>query len=167
MTAIQSAYAIPPGGTAGGDLSGTYPNPVVAQSSAATFSALHNLNVTGDSITGAIKNFGQIIYQAGFSAGTNSAATAAVLTAVAGTNGGGGVQLSDTARDYVVYLQIGAAGTALIVSMGHTSGANDVTIHASGVATAGQTVTFRLPAGWYFLWSANTATLAQSVAVSC
>ena len=100
-------------------------------------------------------------------AGTDSSGSAPILTAVAGTNGGGGVQLTDTTRDYQVYLQVGTAGTAWIVSMGHTGSANDVTLHASGVATAGQTLTFRLPAGWYFLWSATTATLAQSVAVGC
>jgi hypothetical protein len=160
-------YTNTPTSAAGGDLSGTYPNPSVAQSSAATFAVLHNLNVTGDVVSGNVKNFGNVIYQAGFNAGTNSAATAAILTAVAGTNGGAAVQLSDTARDYMVYLQVGTAGTAWVVSMGHTSAGNDVTLHASGTATAGQVLTFRLPAGWFFLWSATTATLAQSVAVSC
>lgn len=100
-------------------------------------------------------------------AGSDSAGSAPILTAVAGTNGGGGVQLSDTTRDYMVYLQVGTAGTAWVVTMGHTSSANDVTLHASGTATAGQTLSFRLPAGWYFLWTATTATLAQSVAVGC
>lgn len=102
-----------------------------------------------------------------FNNGTNTAGSAPILTAVAGTNGGGGVQLTDKARDYMVYLQIGTAGTALVITTGHTSSANDVIIHASGVATAGQTISFRLPAGWYFLWTATTATLAQSVAVGC
>lgn len=100
-------------------------------------------------------------------AGVSTAGSAPILTAVAGTNGGGGVQLSDHARDYMVYLQIGTAGTAMIVSMGHTSSANDVTLHASGTATSGDLYSFRLPAGWWFLWSATTATLAQSVAVGC
>lgn len=99
--------------------------------------------------------------------GTTSAPSVPVLTGVAGTNAGGGVQLTDTTRDYMVYLQIGTAGTAWIVSMGHTSAANDITLHASGTATAGQVLSFRLPAGWYFLWSATTATLAQSVAAGC
>lgn len=101
------------------------------------------------------------------SGGSNTAASAPILTGVAGSNGGGGVQLSDKTRDYMVYLQIGTAGTAWVVTMGHLVAANDVTIHASGVATAGQTLTFRLPASWYFLWTASTATLAQSVAVGC
>ena len=119
--------------------------------------------------------FGQVLPLAGGTmtgilhagAGTDSSGSAPVLTGVAGTNGGGGVQLSDLTRDYQVYLEVGTVGTAWIVSMGHTSSANDVTLHASGVATAGQVLSFRLPAAWYFLWSATTATLAQSVAVGC
>lgn len=99
--------------------------------------------------------------------GVSTAASAPILTAVAGTNGGGGVQLSDHTRDYIVYLEIGTAGTAMTLTMGHTSGANDVTLKASGVATAGDMLSFRLPAGWYFAWAATTATLAQSVAVGC
>jgi hypothetical protein len=102
------------------------------------------------------------------SGGISTAASAPIIgTPVAGTNGGAAVQLSDVTRDYMVYLQVGTAGTALVVTMGSTSAGTDVTIHASGVATAGQTVSFRLPAGWYFKWSATTATLAQSVAVGC
>lgn len=124
---------------------------------AAYANALNKTATAGDSMAGLLTLNG----------GTNTAASAPILTGVAGTNGGGGVQLSDTTRDYFVYLQVGTAGTAWIVSMGHTSAANDVTVHASGTATAGQTLSFRLPAGWYFLWSATTATLAQSVAVGC
>lgn len=124
---------------------------------AAYGNTLNKVSPAGDTMAGLLTLGG----------GTSTAASAPVLTGVAGTNGGGGVQLSDTTRDYFVYLQVGTAGTAWIVSMGHTSAANDVTIHASGTATAGQTLSFRLPAGWYFLWSATTATLAQSVAVGC
>ena len=120
-------------------------------------------DVYGNSSIGAIGIYGI----ASLNAGSSTAGSAPILTGVAGTNGGGGVQLSDKTRDYIVYLQVGTAGTAWIVTMGHTSGASDVTVHASGVATAGQTLSFRLPAAWYFAWSATTATLAQSVAVGC
>jgi len=99
--------------------------------------------------------------------GSSSAGSAPILTAVAGTNGGSAVQLTDVTRDYMVYLEVGTAGTAFIVSMGHTSAGTDVTLHASGTATSGSVVTFLLPAGWFFKWSATTATLAQSVAVGC
>lgn len=96
-----------------------------------------------------------------------STASAPILTGVAGTNGGGGVQLSDKTRDYMVYLQIGTAGTAFVLEMGHTSAANDVTIHASAAGVANSVISFRLPAGWYFAWSATSTTLTQSVAVGC
>lgn len=100
--------------------------------------------------------------------GSNTSGSAPIIaTPVAGSNGGAAVQLSDTTRDYMVYLQIGTAGTAMIVSMGATSAGTDVTLHASGTATTGDLYSFRLPAGWYFKWSATTATLAQSVAVGC
>jgi hypothetical protein len=112
-------------------------------------------------VNGGLSSQGPIYVNDGF----NTSGSAPILTGVAGTNGGAAVQLSDTSRDYMVYLQVGTAGTAWIVSMGHTSAGNDVTLHASGVATAGQVLSFLLPTGWYFLWSATTATLAQSVAV--
>jgi hypothetical protein len=67
----------------------------------------------------------------------------------------------------MVYIQVGTAGTAFIISIGHTVSANDVTIHASGTATTGQIVSFRLPAGWYILWSATTATITQTTCVGC
>jgi hypothetical protein len=103
-----------------------------------------------------------------FSAGTDTAPSVPIIASpVAGTNGGSAVQLSDTTRDYMIYLEVGTAGTAMSVTMGSTSAGTDVTVKASGVATAGDIIAFRLPAGWYFKWAATTATLAQSVAVGC
>lgn len=128
----------------------------------------NNAFAAGSYVTGTISKASELPDPLESSAATtNTSGSAPILTSVAGTNGGGGVQLSDTTRDYIVYLQVGTAGTAYIVSMGHTSSANDVTLHASGAAVSGDVLSFRLPAGWYFLWSATTATLAQSVAVGC
>jgi len=99
-------------------------------------------------------------------AGMSSAASAPILTAVAGASTVA-TQLSDTTRDYMVYLQVGTAGTLFIVTMGHTSGASDVTLHASGAGISSEVISFRLPAGWWFLWSGTLTTITQSVAVGC
>jgi hypothetical protein len=99
--------------------------------------------------------------------GSKTSGSAPILTAVAGTSGGAAVQLVDVTRDYMVYIEIGTAGTAFTMSMGHTSAGTDVTLHASGTAVSGDVLSFLLPAGWFFKWAATTATLAQSVAVGC
>ena len=95
------------------------------------------------------------------SGGSNTAASAAVLTPTLGA----AAQLSDRTRDYMAYIQVGTAGTALVVAIGPTSGVATV-VHSSGVATAGQLVTVRLPAGWYIQVTATTATWATT-AISC
>lgn len=99
-------------------------------------------------------------------AGTSSAGSAPVLTAL-GAVSGTAIQLTDLTRDYQVYLEVTTAGTATSVTIGHTSSANDVTLMASAAATAGQVITFRLPAGWYFKWTGTTTAVANQVAVGC
>jgi hypothetical protein len=37
----------------------------------------------------------------------------------------------------------------------------------SAAATAGQVITFRLPAGWYFKWAGTTTAIADQAAVGC
>lgn len=97
-------------------------------------------------------------------AGTNSSGSAPVLTPTFAS--GTAAQLTDTTRDYMVYLEIGTAGTANVVAIGPTSTPAN-TVIASGVATAGEIMTIRLPAGWYLKWSATTATLANQIAIGC
>jgi hypothetical protein len=99
-----------------------------------------------------------------FNAGTNSAGSAPLLTP-ANANGTA-AQLTDTTRDYMLYLSVGTAGTALSVAIGPTAGVAD-TIYTASVATAGQSVSFRLPAGWFWKWAATTATLAEQTAIGC
>jgi hypothetical protein len=99
-------------------------------------------------------------------AGTSSAGSAPVLTAL-GAVSGTAIQLADLTRDYLVYLEVTTAGTATSVTIGHTSSANDVTIMSSAAATAGQVITFRLPAGWYFKWTGTTTAVGNQVAVGC
>lgn len=97
-------------------------------------------------------------------AGTSSAGSAPVLTPTFAS--GTAAQLSDLTRDYMVYLEIGTAGTANVLAIGPTSTPAN-TVIASGVATAGEIMTVRLPAGWYLKWSATTATLANQIAIGC
>jgi hypothetical protein len=162
VSAIQSAFGNNPVGTAGGDLSGTYPNPVVAQSNAGTFTVQNTLTVQGTTNLSSSNVYGDMLFQSGN--GTNTAAAANVLTPAFAN--GTAAQLSDVNRDYMVYLEVGTAGTAFIVATGPTSGVAN-TIVASGTATSGEVVSFRLPAGWFVKWSATTATLANQTAISC
>jgi hypothetical protein len=151
-----------PGGTAGGDLSGAYPSPVVSQSSSGTFTVQNTLTVNGTSNLSSSNIYGDMIFQAG--TGTDTAPAASALTPAFAN--GTAAQLSDVNRDYMVYLEVGTAGAAFTVAIGPTSVPAN-TIVASGVATSGEIVSFRLPAGWYVEWTATTATLAHQVAVSC
>ena len=95
--------------------------------------------------------------------GSNTAGSAPVLTP---TFSGTAAQLSDTTRDYVVYLSVTTSGTATTVEMGPTTSANAVVLISSASVTAGQVVTFRLPAGWYVKASGTTTVFGQA-AVGC
>src|SRR5512146_3109029 len=85
-------------------------------------------------------------------AGTNTSGSAPVLTPT--FSSGVAAQLTDLTRDYMVYLEIGTAGTANVLTIGPTSTPAN-TVIASGTATAGEIMTVRLPAGWYLEWSAT------------
>jgi len=101
-----------------------------------------------------------------FNAGTSSAGSAPVLTAL-GAASTVATQLADLTRDYMVYLEVTTAGTATSLTIGHTSSANDVSLMTSQAATAGQVISFRLPAGWWFKWSGTTTAIGNQVAVGC
>jgi hypothetical protein len=118
------------------------------------------LNSAGIVNTGTVSSSG-IISQ---NAGTNSAGSAPLLTP-ANANGTA-AQLTDTTRDYMLYLTIGTAGTALTVAIGPTAGVAD-TIYTAATATGGEAICFRLPAGWFWKWAATTATLAEQTAIGC
>lgn len=96
--------------------------------------------------------------------GSTTSASAPALTPT--FSSGVAAQLADTTRDYMVYLEIGTAGTANTLLIGPTSSPAN-TIVASGTATTGEVMAFRLPAGWWVQWSATTATLASQTAIGC
>ena len=114
-----------------------------------------NLSVSGTSTaTGLLTENG----------GTATSGNAPALTPAFAN--GTAAQLTDTTRDYVVYLTIGTAGTAFVLAIGPTAGVAN-TVVPSSAATSGDAYTVRLPAGWFLKWSATTATLAGQLAIGC
>lgn len=97
-------------------------------------------------------------------AGSNSAGSAPVLTPTFGS--GTAAQLSDLTRDYFVYLAVTTSGTATSVAIGPTSTPAN-TILPSSAVTAGQLISFRLPAGWYCKWAGTTTAIATQTAIGC
>lgn len=100
-----------------------------------------------------------------FPAGTSTSASAPVLTSL-GFATGTAAQLSDTSRDYTVYLECTTSGTATTIAIGPTS-TPATTIMASATATAGTVYTVRLPAGWYLKWAGTTTAFATQTAIGC
>ena len=98
--------------------------------------------------------------------GTDTAGSAPVLTTLGATTGTA-TQLSDTTRDYMVYLDVTVGGTASSLTMGHTNAASDVTLVSSAAVSAGTLWAFRLPAGWYFKWAGTTTAIGNQNAVGC
>ncbi len=95
--------------------------------------------------------------------GTKTTTAAAVLTPTFAS--GTAAQLTDTTRDYMVYLTVGTAGT-ITVAIGPTSTPANTLISAA-TATGGEMVSFRLPAAWFVKVTLVTATLATQTAVGC
>lgn len=100
-----------------------------------------------------------------YPAGTSTAPSAPVLTPAFATTVA--AQLADTTRDYMVYLTVTTSGTATSVTIGPTAAANAATIMGSAPATAGQVISFRLPAGWFVKWAGTTTAIATQTAVGC
>lgn len=97
-------------------------------------------------------------------AGTKTTTAAAVLTPTFAN--GTAAQLTDTTRDYMVYLQIGTAGTAFSLAIGPTSTPAN-TIMASATPLADEFISFRLPAGWFVKWAGTSTTLTTQTAIGC
>ena len=132
--------------------------------------AVTGLPLSGGTLTGSLTLSGGALFAnggditIGSGQGTNTSASANVITP-ANVNGTA-AQLADTGRDYMVYLTVGTAGTALTVAIGPTAGVAN-TVYNAATATAGETIAFRLPTGWFWKWTATTATLASQLAIAC
>lgn len=96
--------------------------------------------------------------------GLNTSGSAPALTPTFAS--GTAAQLSDHTRDYEVYLQFGAAGTAMSVAIGPTSTPANTLVNSAAVV-AGEVVRFRVPAGWFTKVSFTTTTLAHQAAIGC
>lgn len=124
------------------------------------------IDATGGTISGNLSVGGTLAASGVLSpaAGVSTSGSAPVLTPT--FSSGVAAQLADTTRDYMVYLTVGTAGTANTLAIGPTSTPAN-TLISSAVATTGEMMTVRLPAGWYLKWSATTATLATQTAIGC
>lgn len=131
---------------------------VYANASGAITTIGPNGAVVGQTVSGSLTVTGLVTENGG----TSTAGSALVLTPT--FSSGVAAQLTDTTRDYMVYLTIGTAGTANTLAIGPTSGVAN-TLISSATATSGELMTVRLPAGWFLKWTATTATLATQTAI--
>ena len=109
-------------------------------------------------------------YAANSGDNTNAAAVYLNGTIGAGANAilgtaATGTQLSDTTRDYMVYIGVTAGGAAATLSIGAANTAV-ATLYAAATCGVGTQYAFRLPAGWYIRFQ-GTAGITQQTAISC
>lgn len=109
-------------------------------------------------VSGTLKSDGIFAAVAGIT--TAGSAPAITPTFASGT----AAQLSDVTRDYQVYFTVGTAGT-ITLAIGPTSTPATTLINAQ-TATAGELISFRLPAAWFVKVTLATATIVQH-AIGC
>lgn len=97
-------------------------------------------------------------------AGTRSTTVANANTITPTFASGTAAQLSDTSRDYMVYFTVGTAGT-ITLAIGSTNTPANTLINGQ-TATAGELISFRLPAAWFVKVTLTTATITQK-AIAC
>lgn len=107
----------------------------------------------------------ETIRELGTLIGTGNHTPTPTVTTPTIANSATGVQLSTTA-DVMLYLEVGTAGTAMVIKIGPTSSPAN-TVHASGTATSGDLYTIRVPAGWFVSTTYTTATIANQLAITC
>lgn len=98
--------------------------------------------------------------------GINSSGSVNVITPSFGVSASSGTQLSDTTRDYMVYITTSAGGANNTLTIGPNSTATAATIYASATTGTGILWGFKLPAGWFVRPQGAVAIGVQS-AVSC
>jgi hypothetical protein len=116
------------------------------------FSTLHGGQMTGNELSFTATS------------GLNTATEAAGHILAPAFASGTASQLTDTTRDYIVYFTVTTGGT-LTVAIGPTVTPAETLISAATV-TAGQLITFRLPAAWYCEITEVTTVLSQ-LAIGC
>jgi hypothetical protein len=174
VTATAALAALGGAGVAG-DLGGTSATPQVtgthlvsalpvAQGGTAAATASAALTSLGAAPVAGVTGVFSVGGKLTLGGGTATASSAPVLTPTFAQ--GVASQLSDTSRDYTVYLQFGVAGTAMSVAIGPTSTPANTIINSAAVV-AGECVNFRLPAGWFTKISFTTTTLASQKAIGC
>lgn len=130
------------------------------------------IDPTGGTISGSLSvggalTSGGVLSSTGLldiNAGSNTASSASVLAPTFAN--GTAAQLSDTTRDYMVYLTIGTPGTAFTLAVGPTSGVANV-LMGSATPLADEILSFRLPAGWFVKWAGSLTTLSNQTAIGC
>lgn len=118
------------------------------------------VNNGNDRVTGTLRVTGV----SSLNGGVNTANSANVI--VPALANGVAAQLSDLTRDYMLYLEIGTAGTGFTLAIGpDASTANSVITSVTPVV--GMQFTVRVPAGWFVKWAGTTTVLANQIAVGC
>ena len=128
---------------------------VTGNSSAAAYTSTGNITVGA---TLKVTGLSQI------NGGTTTAASAPAITPTLAN--GVASQLSDVTRDYILYLEVGTAGTGFTLSIGPTSGVANAVV-TSVTPVTGMLFTLRIPAGWFIKWAGTTTTLANQLAIGC
>jgi hypothetical protein len=134
-----------------------------------------NMSVSGTLLAGA-QAAGTLsgITQQQSGGGVNSSLSATYLNATIGAGGNAllgtaatGTQLSDTTRDYMVYLTSvgGSAGATLTIGTASSAAGCFATLYANATIGTGFSYSFRLPAGWYIRPQATVA--FTQTAISC
>jgi hypothetical protein len=127
-----------------------------------------NMAVAGTTTSGATVNNGTItdngiVFRNG---GINtSGGIKYIATLGFGVSAATGTQISDVTRDYMIYLTTSAGGAGATVLIGPTSACTS-TVTASGSIGTGVCVSYRLPAGWFSMWTTAVA-VGQQNAISC